>query len=176
MLKNKENWILAGIAILVLVQVVGSLGLFQGKGDVPSGAVNIEDYVPVIQSRGLNTAKDVSFSGATTLSGSNTLSGATTISGASTFSADVTVDTKDFVVDVSADEVGIGTSTPSQVLHVAEAPSGDGTTASTTIELGAATTTSVGQINWRQTDGGISCVYVNAAGTGLVAQDGACTE
>lgn len=48
-------------------------------------SVFLEDYVPVVKYNGLNTAKDVAISGATTLSGANTLSGATTISGTATF-------------------------------------------------------------------------------------------
>lgn len=110
-----------------------------------------------------------------TSTGAATLNSAT-ITNQLTAAGDIVADTLDLVVDVSANAVGFGTSTPNQLVQFAEAPVGDGTVASTTIEIGAATTTSRGQINWRQTDGGISCVYVNAAGTGLVAQDGACTE
>jgi len=43
--------------------------------------MNLEEFIPGVKYHGVNTAKDVSVSGAVTLSGANTLSGAT-ISGA----------------------------------------------------------------------------------------------
>lgn len=44
-------------------------------------SILLEDYTPVVKYNGLNTAKDVAISGATTLSGVNTLSGKTVITG-----------------------------------------------------------------------------------------------
>lgn len=43
--------------------------------------VYLENYLPVVKYQGLNTEKDVSISGATTLSGVNTLSGKTLVTG-----------------------------------------------------------------------------------------------
>jgi len=51
--------------------------------------VYLEDTLPNVRDNGLNTAKDVAFSGTSTFSGSNTLSGATTVSGALTASSSV---------------------------------------------------------------------------------------
>ena len=46
---------------------------------------NLEDFIPVVKYKGLNTAKDVSISGAVALSGATTISGAVTQSGSAAF-------------------------------------------------------------------------------------------
>ena len=51
----------------------------------------LEDFIPVVKYKGLNTEKDVAISGAVALSGVNTLSGATTLSGANTLSGATTI-------------------------------------------------------------------------------------
>jgi hypothetical protein len=53
--------------------------------------MNLEEFIPGVKYHGVNTAKDVSVSGAVTLSGANTLSGATTLSGAVTLSGGTTI-------------------------------------------------------------------------------------
>ena len=50
-------------------------------------AVNIEEYVPFVKQKGLNSAKDGTLSGVLTFSGANTHSGVETHSGAETHSA-----------------------------------------------------------------------------------------
>lgn len=165
---DKKTTIISGIVIVIGVVV----GIVLVSGNSP----DIGTRFPSGLSADSTAPSDGEVRGTTfTSTGAGTFNSAT-ITNQLTASGDIVADTFDFVVDVSANAVGIGTSTPNQVLQIAETPTGDGTTASTTIQLGAATTTSVGQINWRQTDGGISCVYIDAAGTSLVAQDGACTE
>lgn len=95
-----------------------------------------------------------------------------------TSTADVTststIGSTDFVVQTDLNRVGIGTSSPATHFQVSNAPVGDGTNATTTVTGGAATSTSRFQMEVRQDDGGVSCAYVNSAGTAWVVEDNAC--
>ena len=77
---DNQKWILAGVAALVLFQLVGFFGSSLGVG-----TPNIEDYDPFIKTYGINTEKDITTTGtftgvAATLTG--TLTGvAATLSG-----------------------------------------------------------------------------------------------
>lgn len=87
---NNEKWILAGVAALVLFQVLSFFNLGSSLG---VGTPNIEDYDPFIKTYGINTAKDITTTGtitgvAQTLTG--TLTGvAATLSGLFTANAGI---------------------------------------------------------------------------------------
>lgn len=56
---NKKLWIVGVVAIVAI------LGFWYFKSDSPSlGAVNVENYVPVIMQEGYNSAKPITLSGA----------------------------------------------------------------------------------------------------------------
>ena len=60
---NNEKWILAGVAALVLFQVLSFFNLGSSLG---VGTPNIEDYDPFIKTYGINTAKDITTTGTLT--------------------------------------------------------------------------------------------------------------
>lgn len=59
---NKTFWIVGAVAIVAI------FGIFYPKTEVPStptlGAVNVEEYVPVIKYEGYNSAKPITLTGA----------------------------------------------------------------------------------------------------------------
>lgn len=82
-------------------------------------SVYIEDYVPVVKHQGLNTAKDVSISGAATLSGTNTLSGNTTVSG--TLSATSTLAVTGAITPTAGIAAAGGFSSAARTIHTGSA-------------------------------------------------------
>lgn len=109
------------------------------------------------------------------LGGQTSFSGVSVGSDGLSVTGDVTVDTNDLFVDISTNKSGFGTSTPQSRLHIEDAPAGDGTIATTTLITGqVGTTTSRSSIQLKQADGGVSCAYINAAGTGWVVENAAC--
>lgn len=82
------------------------------------------------------------------------------------FNDDITVDSTDFAVDVSADEVGVGTSSPAYQFHVANG--GATTTSAFAADDGSAHTC----FEVRNSAGTDQRMYVN--GTTLVIEAGDC--
>lgn len=69
-------------------------------------------------------------------------------------------------------KVGIGTTTPAFLLHVANVPLGNGTAATTTVEFGSATTTSRTCFNVRDAAGVATSFYF--VGTGINVEANPC--
>lgn len=72
----------------------------------------------------------------------------------------------------SGTSAGLGTSTPASQFHVANTPLGDGTSATTTTEFGAATSTSKTCFNVRNTAGEATSFYF--VGTTLTVEAKRC--
>lgn len=73
----------------------------------------------------------------------------------------------------NADNLSVGTTSPTSKLHVSNEPVGNGTAATSTFGLGSATTTSRGCINIRNAVGAVSSMYLGAGNT-LVIEANAC--
>ncbi len=107
---------------------------------------------------------------ATILTGAATLSSTLGVTGVVTLTTDLLVDTDTLFVDASANNVGIGTSTPQVSLVIDE-----GTTATSTLGIGDKYSgTGKGCIEMPNSEGTASRMYIDAAGTALVVEAGSC--
>lgn len=73
---NIQKWTLAGVAVLVLFQLLSFFNIGSALG---VGTPFIEDYDPFVKTYGINTTKDITTTGALTVSGATAISGATTL-------------------------------------------------------------------------------------------------
>jgi len=129
MWNDKKNWIIAALAILLLVSLF--LGLrpklvnLSSVGQGAPGTNAIENYIPAIlynggyySAYGIQTTSTLAVGGATTLSSTLGVTGATTLSSTLTGSATSTIGTNDLVVQTDLNRVGVGTTTPKDIFHV----------------------------------------------------------
>ena len=138
-------------------------------------SVYLEDYIPVVKYKGLNTAKDASLAGATTLSGATvisgatTLSGATTVSGATTISAETT--TPNIVLNQTITDVDAQNATPTiaqilggVIVHTSVTGAGTATVPTGTAMSAGVSEVAVGStIKWLYYNDGSQTVTITAA-------------
>src|SRR3990167_1328239 len=102
---NNEKWILAGVAALVLFQVLSFFNLGSSLG---VGAPNIEDYDPFIKTYGINTAKDITTSGALNVSGAAAITGTLAVGSSGTAVANQVVRTCSMIANGSINATSTG--------------------------------------------------------------------
>ena len=148
-----KKYIFAGIATLALV--IAGVVVFGGSSS-PSGGTTSYQRQSFLEGFWAGTGRQLNVSRAGVITSS---AGATFTTG--TFSGDLTINTSDFFVDVSADEIGVGTTSPAQGFHL-EQEALAGSVATTTLTISSASTSPAvgGQIIVEDTDGaGCTAIY-----------------
>ena len=101
---NNEKWILAGVAALVLFQVLSFFNLGSSFG---VGTPFVEDYDPFIKTYGINTEKDITTTGTITgvaaaFSGASSLTSTLAVTSTSTLSDTVNFNNPGLCINVYA--------------------------------------------------------------------------
>lgn len=174
MSKESKIWtgaVLAAFALGVILTLVLANGPKSADPLVIVGAVGtktpVERYIPVIQQNGgYYSTLPIWVTASSTFEGAHTI-------GVLNVSGDLTVDSTDFFLDVSADKAGFGTSSPAHDFVVSGSAtstfSGDTDSATTSAFIYSREALFGGQIILENPDGTTcSNIVLNDAGTALV--------
>lgn len=129
----------------------------------------IEDFVPVVKYHGLNTTKDVDFSGAVTMSGAQTISGAVSLSSTLTVTGETTTPNVVFNQTITNIDAQSATPTIAQILggvviHTSVTGAGTATVPTGTAMSAGVAEVAVGStIKWTYYNDGNQTVTITAA-------------